>query len=112
VTRQDWNIALAISKDGGLTSNRWLRIAVFAMAALYTAAMLWVSFMLFQEMKWPGPSISKSIALKIFMICAWPYILCAVPAAALAILNRRLWLTLLLCIMAMPLGAAIGFSIA
>jgi hypothetical protein len=103
---------MADFREGGFASSGWLRTLVFVMAALSTAAILWISFIFAKEMLWPGSSIGRSVAWKAFIVCAVPYMLCVVPAAVLAILNRRLPLALMACILAMPLGAAIGFSIA
>jgi hypothetical protein len=105
-------VAMVAFRDREYQLNKLLRTIIFVMAALYSAAILWISFMLAKEMLWSAPSIASAIAWKVFIICALPYILCVVPAVVLAILNQRLPLALMACIVAIPLGAAIGFSIA
>ncbi len=98
-------------KIGSVPSQK-LRLIVFIVAAMYTAALLWLSISMSKDLFSSSPSMARSIARQFLVIAILPYIICIVPAFVLALVNRRLPFAFALCIIAVPLFFAIGFLIA
>ena len=82
-----------------------MRILVFVIGGLETAAMLFLlGMLLISGQLWSGEQLSRYIGWALLRIYGLPYLACVVPALILAALNRWLPLALALCILAVPLA--------
>ncbi len=86
-------------------SRSWLRVAVFALGGLQTAAILGLLGLLASSGQLAsGEALSRSMAWAIVAIYGGPYLLLVVPALVLALVNRHLAFALTLCLVSLPVG--------
>ena len=96
----------------GSLPSRKLRLIVFIVVAMYTAALLWLTISMSKDLFASVPSMARSIAMLFLTIAILPYIICIIPAFVLALADKHLPFAFALCIIAVPLFFAAGFLIA
>jgi hypothetical protein len=86
-------------------ANKWLRVAIFIVGGLETAAILLLLIVLAGTGQLSSSeTLSRSIGWAILSIYGIPYVICVVPALLLAMFNRYLMLAAALCILAVPVA--------
>ena len=84
--------------------RKWLRLAVFGLGGLEAAALLVVlAMVLGSGQLTSGEALSRSIGWAILAIYGLPCAARVGPALVLAVLDRRLWLALALCVLVIPI---------
>lgn len=80
-----------------------LRVLVLVLAGLETAAMLLLLVLVIGSGQLTsGEALSRSLGWALLAIYGLPYLVCVVPALALALLDRWLPFALALCILVVP----------
>jgi hypothetical protein len=87
-------------RDRDYPARKWIRLAVFVMGGLHTAAVFAV-VIAFSGQLVSAEGLSRSLAWYALVVYGGPYVLCALPALILAALNRHLRVALALCILAL-----------